>query len=525
MATKGIKRIRINKTGKEGTNNIIGLRNLSELNISHPQGINPQVDASNTTDPGTLGGRVTYVIPDKSKISNDEFLFTTETQDIDIYQNIYQDIYASQSLSGGVGTGQIVRTLYTKLDANINSLGAVQDIQYAYLGNTSRLTFGGDTKGNVAGWWSNGVFQIKDLPNTAFKFSGRLTFRGGASPPTERIWLTLADSGIKDVYGFTYQNDGVFSDTKKRYMGYLPPIYMDVSASTTNGLQTWDFEFMVTQSYSKVLDVPIGPSVTKKRYYDDGTTSETTDTYQQWQLYIGSDREAISGFSNYSIDGANTSWVQVEPIQIVGTTEMPWGLPRTTGGTAGQLTGSIVQPPTKVFTDFDQDQIVEELPVGTILSASQAFFYSGFKYISLWDNYVVPGSSNLYQQVIAGRLSFVELTGSLTGTTQDIWRNYAGWRYTSLTQTSSLVPIDNTNINFAISDFNPKINNAINGRPSTIYCDVDYTRGTVQPLNRSQILNKTATRAIVEDSNYSKKSWSNLRYNGSRVSSNNVNKK
>ena len=91
--------------------------------------------------------------------------------------------------------------------------------------------------------------------------------------------------------------------------------------------------------------------------------------------------------------------------------------------------------------------------------------------------------------------------------------------------TSSLVPIDNTNINFAISEFNPKINNAIDGRPSTIYCDVDYTRGTVQPLNRSQILDKTATRAIVEDSNYSKKSWSNLRYNGSRVSSNNVNEK
>ena len=61
MATKGIKRIRIHKTGKEGTNNLIGIRNLSELNISHPQGINPQVEATNQTDPGTLGGRVTYI--------------------------------------------------------------------------------------------------------------------------------------------------------------------------------------------------------------------------------------------------------------------------------------------------------------------------------------------------------------------------------------------------------------------------------------------------------------------------------
>ena len=69
------------------------------------------------------------------------------------------------------------------------------------------------------------------------------------------------------------------------------------------------------------------------------------------------------------------------------------------------------------------------------------------------------------------------------------------------------------------SENNYLLNNADNSRKSIIYEDVDYTTNITKPLNYDLIKNGNAVKAPVQDSNYSKKSWTNSRYNGTRISS------
>jgi hypothetical protein len=53
---------------------------------------------------------------------------------------------------------------------------------------------------------------------------------------------------------------------------------------------------------------------------------------------------------------------------------------------------------------------------------------------------------------------------------------------------------------------------------------VDLDTGIITPSNFELLISGTAAPAAVQDSNYSSKAWSNLRYNGSRASSRNFNK-
>jgi hypothetical protein len=84
----------------------------------------------------------------------------------------------------------------------------------------------------------------------------------------------------------------------------------------------------------------------------------------------------------------------------------------------------------------------------------------------------------------------------------------------------SLITIPNPDaINFFNSDYNPLLNNAEIPQYSNIWMDVDYSQNPLTPVNFGLILSGTADRAFVQDSNYSSKAWSNLRYNGSRTNS------
>jgi hypothetical protein len=49
--------------------------------------------------------------------------------------------------------------------------------------------------------------------------------------------------------------------------------------------------------------------------------------------------------------------------------------------------------------------------------------------------------------------------------------------------------------------------------------DVDYSQNPLVPVNFDLIIAGIADRAFVQDSNYSSKAWSNIRYNGSRTNS------
>jgi hypothetical protein len=88
---------------------------------------------------------------------------------------------------------------------------------------------------------------------------------------------------------------------------------------------------------------------------------------------------------------------------------------------------------------------------------------------------------------------------------------------------SSLVIFAPDVINFDYNDYNPLLGNAETPQYSTTWMDVDYSQNPLTPVNFNLIISGTADRAFVQDSNYSSKAWSNLRYNGSRTTSYRIN--
>jgi hypothetical protein len=89
----------------------------------------------------------------------------------------------------------------------------------------------------------------------------------------------------------------------------------------------------------------------------------------------------------------------------------------------------------------------------------------------------------------------------------------------SFNGSSSLTIFDPDTLNFDYNDYNPLLGNADIPQFSTVWMDVDYSQNPLTPVNFGLIISGTADRAFVQDSNYSSKAWSNLRYNGSRTNS------
>ena len=85
----------------------------------------------------------------------------------------------------------------------------------------------------------------------------------------------------------------------------------------------------------------------------------------------------------------------------------------------------------------------------------------------------------------------------------------------------TLAPLEN--IIYDYYTYNPLINNSAADVTSVYYMDVDYGTGVLTPYNFDFLISLSASRAPVQDSNYFSKAWSNIRYNGSRASSQNFN--
>ena len=79
--------------------------------------------------------------------------------------------------------------------------------------------------------------------------------------------------------------------------------------------------------------------------------------------------------------------------------------------------------------------------------------------------------------------------------------------------------------NFVSSDYDVTYGTMDFPQFSKRFMDVNYgwLGGINTPLNFGLIISGTAERAAVQDSNYSSNAWSNIRYNGSRISSRNFN--
>jgi hypothetical protein len=106
--------------------------------------------------------------------------------------------------------------------------------------------------------------------------------------------------------------------------------------------------------------------------------------------------------------------------------------------------------------------------------------------------------------------------------TLDIHKFYVSlslYNATPFNGSSSLTLFNPDALNFDYNDYNPLLGNAETPQYSTVWMDVDYSQNPLVPINLGLIISGTADRAFVQDSNYSSKAWSNLRYNGSRTNS------
>jgi hypothetical protein len=84
---------------------------------------------------------------------------------------------------------------------------------------------------------------------------------------------------------------------------------------------------------------------------------------------------------------------------------------------------------------------------------------------------------------------------------------------------SSLTVFNPDFINWDYNDYNALFGNVDIPQFSNIFMDVDYGTGIITPQNFDDLTLGIAIPAAVQDSNYSSAAWSNIRYNGSRVSS------
>jgi hypothetical protein len=80
-----------------------------------------------------------------------------------------------------------------------------------------------------------------------------------------------------------------------------------------------------------------------------------------------------------------------------------------------------------------------------------------------------------------------------------------------------------TTPNYYNSDYNPLINNAVDIRQNSLYQDIDYSQGSLVPVNFQQLLTGSATLATVQDSNYTSARHIIPRYEGSKSTSQQLN--
>lgn len=78
--------------------------------------------------------------------------------------------------------------------------------------------------------------------------------------------------------------------------------------------------------------------------------------------------------------------------------------------------------------------------------------------------------------------------------------------------------------NYLYTDFNPLFNNFSDARLGTLFQDIDYSTGLTEPVNFDLIISESAVKAAVQDSNYTLKRSTIPRYDGSKSTSQFLNK-
>lgn len=499
MATSGVKRIKISSIDREGNDNSSKFLDLEEIIINHPKGID-DINNIGVSGSNILGGPTSYPITNtRQNVGN--FLFSTvpTTQNSNLTQTIIPDIvvYATSSNVITTDTTNNITCLDTRqTQSNPNFLSP----EVQWVGGWKLLKFPiTSSNSNQARWYdtASGYFYLRDIPSSQFKVKIYGTVRRAGTttlPATSSLYCLVSDTGGSnlDLY------DNIPTIVNQTFpLGYLPPQSILISASN-NQNQNVNFEFIVTQSYSRILNKPIGPSY--------GTTTYTlgfssTVTEPKWGFYFGMG-------TGSSINPATDLYISRSGLFLEIT-------PYPTSSTAPTI--DIINTSSVFYSDIK-------------LYAGNIFTYAGVDWIVIVPEFTTGIAEasltvgNLDTWVKEGYISAYNITNFPSNSFYNSNSTYKGFRAASLLTTSSYIPLVDTVENYAISEFNPLINNVDISPQSSFYYDLDYSNGMSTPVNLPQVNQGSAEKARVNDSNYSRESWNNIRYRGSRVTSPGINK-
>lgn len=493
MATSGVKKIKISTIDREGYDNSSKFLDLEELIINHPKGID-DINNIGVSGSNILGGPTSYPITNTRQNTND-FLFTIvpTSQNSNLTQTITPDIavYATSSnIATPFNNIPVLTTRLTQNNANFSS----PEVQWS--GGWKGIPFP-TYSGNGAGWWDGTTFYLKDIPTTQYrvKIHGKIRRVGTSGPTTQSLYCMVADD-IENTLNIGFLQN---YPSLNRFLplGYQLQSTL-ISASNAQD-QNVNFDFIVTQSYSRILNKPIGPSYGTTKYTLGGTTTTQTPF---WKFYLGVGTASVDNqpYSELYISRSGL-FLEITPypttslaptIDIINSSSVSYNDTKLYGGNIFPFAGvswSVIVP------EFTTGIAEASLTVGDI---------------DTW--------------VKAGYISAYSITNFPSNSFYNTNSTYKGFRVASLLTTSSYIPLVDTDENYAISEFNPLINNVDLSPQSIFYYDLDYSNGMSTPVNLPQVNQGSAEKARINDSNYSRESWNNIRYRGSRVTSPGINK-
>jgi hypothetical protein len=176
------------------------------------------------------------------------------------------------------------------------------------------------------------------------------------------------------------------------------------------------------------------------------------------------------------------------------------------------------------------------IPIQFITSASVTGSASGGVTIQIYSN--IGGVVASQTEALGGSPWEQKLSASYSGTAQEgeqfyinvINSSVSGISYTgSFYVTQSVAPTSSISDlvvlqpyldeNFYVSDYNVLAGNALEPRVNPFYMDVDYSTNIIKAVNFNQIISGSATRATVQESNYTTAAIINSRYIGKELNS------
>jgi hypothetical protein len=507
MATSGVKKIKISTIDREGYDNSSKFLDLEELIINHPKVID-DINNIGVSGSNILGGPTSYPITNtRQNVNNFLFTIVPTSQNSNLTQTITPDI-AVYATSSNVSTTNIsnIITVLSNRQSQTNTLFTTSEVQW--IGGWKTLYFPTASSSNVAGWLKNftfpisqlnfSYFQIEDIPTTQYRIRvyGKIHRNGSISPSTQSLYCMISDYIPQDYLTTNYATSASFRPiiNSSFPLGYQ---LQSTLISASNGQdQNIDFDFIVTQSYSRILNKPIGPTYGPTKYTLGESSTLTPPT---WYVSLAAGTGSSSNSELYisrsglfleitpypttslapTIDIINSSSVSYNDIKLYGGNIFPF---------AG-VSWSVIVP------EFTTGIAEASLTVGNI---------------DTW--------------VKAGYISAYSITNFPSNSFYNTNSTYKGFRVASLLTTSSYIPLVDTDENYATSEFNPLINNVDLSPQSVFYYDLDYSNGMSTPVNLPQVNQGSAEKARINDSNYSRESWNNIRYRGSRVTSPGINK-